>query len=657
MNLKKIITLCFLLVCVPVAAETSQGIMFLIDDSEPNPQNGDIYSNGTLSRDLAASAQDLYACLLEENTIIITTSSLVHYLMRYLKEVGTNPLDIRQKPTIKPNNWIKIPQNDYIYLLIPKKYAEKRPNYSLWKLADLSKSKYSAEELTLGLKLIKKKQMGDDDFMKAEYHAPATKYKRRIITTHIEEFDASWISEELMRHLYDIFILKEEYFNMFSASIQNQTLMTMIPHTAVILTGHGGYYTSIDQQIATLHSWGNDSEIRQEIARLEQLKKGGKKIYRSGQIGGLYPGDFAYLVYFMSHHLTTTILFVNSCFASGLNIQEALNSLTKFEEQALTPQKINFPIITGASTNAYIYGGASVDSIRDAQGNWTWYMERPNVALFIKSLNDALKITDPVLLNSLPYVYNFYSKGSSFSNIPSVKFLNEPWRFIRIPKTIVNLDEIYTPNIEQFDVSTYFKIASGKSSGQHFYSNVLLLGLEQVPTDLVISGQNNIDLPAVISSVPGDSVHHIRKIDAHCFAFSECIASFFSVSNLHENKIFIIDEYEARNDVDWQSNQGATTFTNLILINSWDSTTKEPPHTEGYFMYQGKAWKAYKADPENPTFICKLDNDQQRIETLLKKYLITPFKKPTKQPPARPKPQEPIDRKAIDDLARALFAL
>lgn len=91
--------------CLLAQPFASEIVLIIIDDTEPSGVTRD----GQLKRyeGLGAAGTDLLTALYEEECIIIVSSSVVQYVMRYIKDISSNPFDLHPKPVIKPQNWIK----------------------------------------------------------------------------------------------------------------------------------------------------------------------------------------------------------------------------------------------------------------------------------------------------------------------------------------------------------------------------------------------------------------------------------------------------------------------------------------------------------------------------------------------------------------------
>lgn len=530
----------------------TQLIVTIIDDYEPSSEHNHIDKNNNLTLILGPCTKTLLAALLQEECIIIVNSSVMHYLMHYLNTFNChdNPFNLYPAKKIEPSHWIKKKIDDYLYVFIPKNYAENRYNYKQLKKLSFAHI-YDLQELTLGIKIHASQTLSDNAFMQAETYMLKDQYKTAANAENI-----SWISEHCSEQLDKIFIKKSEYEN----------LIDYAPRSIIIAEGHG---------------------TRAYPPRF------------SGILAGFNTKDFGTFVTFLENNLSIKLLLLNSCYGSPAIIDETLQS---------AQQQPSFPIISAALCNAQSCGGIETYE--------TWKRTRKNISQislakpvfkdFFNVLYPHENPSNKVFLQAIDHIYGRSQKNdTNYNNIPSIKQPGQPWKLFE--KTyILTLDETFlgTHNEKTFlDVSLLLK--NNREYDSHnvrdTYPYIILLDAPEIPHELILSGQNPIDMPAFIPLRAGESIYHFTKIDAHTFCLSSCFEAFFKIPDLYENKTCIIDELLAINNCAHMPHDGeCITIKNVIITNA-TGRYHEKPKKSVTFEYDGIKWAA-DIDKDIPTY-------------------------------------------------------
>jgi len=606
---------------------TTQLILMSIDETEPSTYGGQIDKSGRLVKttEIGASGVDLLTGLYQEECIIIVTSSVVSYVMRFMKEISPSPLELEPTPPINLGNWIKKKVSDYLYILIPKKYIETRVNYAHVKNNAQQNTKYTPEELTVGIAFVAKEDISDKDFMSAEYHKKNSEYPEKYAFDYIgefkTEFKTSWISDHVVKNLDKIFIPYTVYSDQKN-----------VPQTAFLLFGHGSKYVSLDERMSTLSALQNDpkissqfkKEVEEEIESINKLKNSGEKAYHAGRIAGLQGKDFGTFVCYLQNNLKLSVLFTSTCFGAEINLEKGLQDSIHDESACKEFEHLSFPIISGAISSAVAMGGYLISSLaRDDERMVV--LKRPDYNKFFEALLVKTSTSDNLFFNALHFIYPFYERYESFNNIPSIKYPGQPWRPLEIPKIIVTLDDSVIKNSNSIDITPYFATKkvpqiiedSGMTkpeppplheflSYKFEYPNVLFLAKANMPFELIISGDSKIDLPAFISHIPGDAVHHFAKINASTYSLSQFLEAFFTIHDLYDTKTFIIDELMVKNDLTVLPSETGKDIIlhNVILQNKPIPHSNKPPQKSVFFEtgvgVDIKEWGAENISMGNP---------------------------------------------------------
>lgn len=591
----------------------TQVILVAIDETEPSKY--DLNNTGRLSKkaEIGASGIDLLTALYQEECIIIVTASIASYIMRYLSEVSLNPLSLEPAIKIEPQNWIKKKVTDYLYILIPKKYLEERINNDI-----LPHENYTQEELSIGIAFATKEDISDADFMSPTYHKKNTEYPKKTALDFIGEYKTelkgSWISEHVVKHLGDIFIP----FHLYATTKH-------VPTSAFLLFGHGTKYTSLEDRLNYLTSLQKDPKIfpefkeavDAEIEDIQVLKKSGEKAHTAGKIAGLMGKDFGTFVCYLQKNLSVTLLFTSTCFGAEINLEKALQDSIHDESACKDFENLSFPLISGAISSAVAMGGYQLSIFTNDNNERKIILKQPNYKKFFEALTIKNNDTNKLFFDAIHYIYPLYKKYETYNNIPSIKYPGQPWHPLDMPKIFFTLDKTITNKTHDFDISPYFVPKKVPTINESFepppideflayklpYPNVLFIEQAEIPFELIISGSSKIDLPAFISHIPGDAVHHFAKIDASTYELSRFLEAFFTIYDLHDNKTFIIDELLIKNDLTILPYDLGKSMTlhNVILQNKAISYSTNPPKKSVFFKTpDGKEWSAEDITMNNP---------------------------------------------------------
>ena len=528
---------------------------------------------------------DLYTALVEAHCIVIATSSIVNYLMRYLKEVSDNPLNISNSPKIDPRKWVAKKVTDYIYLFVPISYFSNMYNHSFLKQMSLKDKKYTLDEFSVGLKLEDKQSINDEDFMKPTIYRSKQDYI--YSGTHYD----SWLSQHITEHMETIFIPEKEYRKHLS-QLSEADLQNIIPTKAVILIGHGAPYISLASEIKKLKK--DVSKHEKEIERLKTLVSKGEIVYKAGSIGGFYPNDFGKFVNALSH-IATKFLCIMTCYGSAEQLQHALDLIRK--EKAWNTQSFSFPIVSGAFTESSII-------TRHVENNGVGNSIAISYKDFFDMLNSESIPSEDIIADALTYIYQF---ASILGNQPIIKKGDLPWRLLSWPEGIATISDLfartYTKDI--LNVAKFFNTTE---------LEVLALNTLNIPFML-----NMIDLdefPDVIPLIPGDTLYSIKALNAGKFDFSKVVRHIMLRTKLKAYKIFCIGELHVLNDLECVDKAA---FKKEIILS--DVVIYSTPEGKGiYFKYKEDFWYSNLNREDLKKFIAHLPQQKQHDGSSIIKF-------------------------------------
>lgn len=633
-------------------------IITCIDDSEPSLSQGEIDQQGKLFK-LGAISSTLYMALLEEQCAIIVCSSLMHFLTRYLTEVSDNPFDLQPKKTINPKNWIPVKIDNYLYLLIPHKYAASIPSYTTLTSKNFLNPTYTPEELALGLKFKNKEVISSQNFLNPltykqyatyptfEFEEITSTQGSNWIGTITEKIPSSWISHHFIKHFViraplifthktvalvnhgrsTILITNEEYRELFP-KLSETELNKIIPQPIILAEGHGSPYSSLQQKIeelemAQIRNNILESEFTKKLDHLKKLYTQGKKSYRGGNIAGFNPKDFGTFTHFLAYNTATKLLFFNTCFGNEVNIQEALHDIEGEAAVELSNTVFPFPIITGAMTNStaisetQVLESANVDLDTGEKFDIKKYFTKPIFKKFFDTLNTSASPSHDLLLQALDFIYSISPKNN---NIPFIKEGTRPWQPLLPAKKFFSI----TPEFVQKQKTPI------DLSQQMTLPDMILVEAYDIPTPFII---NNSTIPFIFSSIPGDAVHTFAEIQAPQVTADVFFKSFFPLQDLKETKAFIIKKLTVLD----KSNK-PTILNNVMIVNYM------PPqgHSKKLVYVNGKL-HSYALQKDQKTVVLTELVDQSLLYAIKSDLAQFPktFLRP--QPKTSVLPLQPID--------------
>ena len=228
---------------------------------------------------------------------------------------------------------------------------------------------------------------------------------------------------------------------------------------------------------------------------------------------------------FLENKINTRLLMYRSCYAAGIN-----NVLMYRDAKSAIERTYSFAIITQALTDATVEETANL--IFDSTSHLTLKLY-DNFANFLKAVTSSLvmdyqKITETIF-PLLPH-----KALGGWGNVPQIKLPGVEWfSVLASKKDIISIGSIFAKTRDpqqSLDVVRYFKTDP----------RAILLYATDIPFELVINSNN---LEAIISMVPGDAIHIIKKISSKK-TLPEIVHWFRKIQDLDPQKIFFIREVD-----------------------------------------------------------------------------------------------------------------
>jgi hypothetical protein len=247
---------------------------------------------------------------------------------------------------------------------------------------------------------------------------------------------------------------------------------------------------------------------------------------------GLSLPQFKQFLTFLENKVRTKLLYYISCYGAGLQ-----NKILYEDTERRIDTTYSFAIITQALTDAPIYGPFVVPSADKGQ---------------LKALSDTKhfdflkKVTasDSINYHELAALITPDLKAFGISGLPQIKFPGLPWFSVIDDEKACSIGSILAKTrTAPLNIATFF----GKK-GKPAEPLGILLYTQDIPFELIVNTKTEMGKPpAIISMIPGNALHHIKRLSSQINSLGNLLFSFIRIKNLGSQKIFIIDEARGTN--------------------------------------------------------------------------------------------------------------
>lgn len=220
---------------------------------------------------------------------------------------------------------------------------------------------------------------------------------------------------------------------------------------------------------------------------------------------------------FLEDNLLTKLLLYDSCYAAGINAE----ILYKDAEKAIN-KTYSFAIVTSAITDAVSFS-YHISLIVDRNGELQPYA--------FEKFDEFLDYATSVPLVNFKQLVSLILNVTH--NIPQIKFPGLPWFSALDNDKVISIGSILAKTrTKPLNLAHFFKKENADVRGILFYAH-------DIPFELIVTIKN----PRFISMIPGNAIHHIKKISGTGSSISavELIHGFF-IQELEVHKTFIIEE-------------------------------------------------------------------------------------------------------------------
>lgn len=479
----------------------ANGLLIFLDDSE-NAKGSESFTIGSA----------LLATILQEAGLIVTSGALLAGLKEFSAPREQDPVKLKalydsltadtpennltrknillsmaNLNSLFINNWVIKQVNSELYLLIPnhylttkniKKFSPEPDNLTRQFL--LREGNAELAELALGLRV---------------NHMPTVAFAELREPTTAPQF-ANYFIAALREN--QLFVTNHDYYlasQAASASSRTSDNFPKIPAWSFYLAGHG---------------------------------------LSNYSIAHLSPTQFKEFLELFDNKINTKLLYYMSCYAAGTNSELVYKDLTtginKTYDFAIITQALTDTTTSYPALKLVIERGILKIESKIAYNNF-FAQITTNKTNNIDSASkpDYQKITEILSPNLI------YSTSSNLNNTPQIKFPGIPWFSVLKNDTVVSIGSILAKTrTTSLNIATFFTQKNPLA---------ILLYTPNIPFELLINTRTPTgDVPAIISMLPGDAMHHLKQISSQIYPTEQLLNSFLQLDGLKPQKIFLIDQ-------------------------------------------------------------------------------------------------------------------
>lgn len=271
------------------------------------------------------------------------------------------------------------------------------------------------------------------------------------------------------------------------------------------------------------------------------------------RIASLNLAHIQQLLDFLEYKICTRLLYYATCYAAGLT-----SKILYEDAEAAIARTYSFPIMTQTLTDAP-FTNTALDL--ELIGNKLVPRMPQSYIEFLHSATSQ-KIIKYRDIN--PFL------GMNFGGISQIKLPGVPWFSVTDDEHICTIGTILAKTRKDpLDIATFFA-----KQGALAKPLVILLYTDDIPFELIVDTKSK-QPPAIISMIPGDAIHHIKKIKSTVYNVSDLLVSFVEIVKLQPQKIFFIDFITGIN-----RNKQSTTIYDVII-------QLTPEGNSIYYRYNG----------------------------------------------------------------------
>lgn len=254
----------------------------------------------------------------------------------------------------------------------------------------------------------------------------------------------------------------------------------------------------------------------------------------SDSIAGLSLRTFQEVLNFFETKIYCRFFAYDSCYAAGVNTERIYQ-----DNRTNITKTFSFPIVTYALTD--VTTSTRLPCVEEKNGELVLDCETVDFKAFFRAITNRGEIDYREAVKSIYFEINP-------SNEPQLKLPGTEWfSVMAVNDNVISIGAIQakTRDAEHaLDVTKFFK-RDPKS---------ILLYAQDIPFELVINSKR---LEAVVSMIPGDANHKIRKISSSNMSARSIVSKFMSLTNLAPRKLFFIEVVSGQD----------REFKNVVILN------------------------------------------------------------------------------------------
>jgi len=297
-----------------------------------------------------------------------------------------------------------------------------------------------------------------------------------------------------------------------------------------------------------------------------------------GTLAHITVNDFKKVLNFLDHKINTRLLVYSSCYGAGTNAE-----IIYKDSMSAIQKTYSFAIITEAITDAPTEGKASAFDFNiflkevTTFGPIDYKKAIESVCLYTKDTYDPLT--------------KKLGERRLWGNVPQIKLPGLEWfSVMESQKDIAQIGSILAQARDPQKPLNIVKFFNADPKG-------LLLYAAEIPFELII---NSVNMDAIISMIPGDALHKIKKISSNRKT-EDVIDWFMKIELLDPLKIFFIEEV---NDI-----------KNVLVYNKKISSL---PLKHDLYAFFEKNGALYIKEPGKAPDVCTQDQ-KKKYNNLLKR--------------------------------------
>ncbi|MFC1842362.1 hypothetical protein ACFLYU_01760 [Candidatus Dependentiae bacterium] len=267
-------------------------------------------------------------------------------------------------------------------------------------------------------------------------------------------------------------------------------------------------------------------------------------------IAQLRPKQYACLVGNFLPKINCNFLFVNSCFAAGLNIEKAFKAVARESKKVYEEVDIKFPIALGVVSDVEVN---FLKRLLYEKFSFNKFFEGICTLLFSTEEDRLLRESKLGLENIVGCIAEPILQNTTLVRFPGVRKFFRPVN-VDDKITIITYPYLIAHELKEFREDEKIKLKEKKKRPSRIKisrlpinivnKEAILLYPTLVMLPIEIYGEKP---PVLVSMFPGDAYHFIKKLVAKNIPLSLLIKDMFGKLHIRSNKLFLIGDLTCKN--------------------------------------------------------------------------------------------------------------